>query len=108
MYTKLFTDYLGTIEEVPIRIYIILYVYPSSQQLFILRFHEALVLGDRLKLSMDNRNQTRSHGFTSFNVLRQFDKKYIHSIVRIEKKPEDTITLPISLRGVISYLHKLS
>mgnify|MGYP001233249372 CR=1 FL=1 len=74
---------------------------PGEQ--LILECNEALVFGDRLKSSLINPNQLRANGVTVSDISRQFDKKSTHSTLGIDQRGR-MVDLPLSLRGIISYL----
>ena len=101
---KPFSEELGAIEEVPIGSVLTAYTHPSTGECFILRFNEALIFGDRLQSSLINPNQIRAHGATVSDVPKQFDSTSTHSIVGIEERKGQTINLPLSLKGIISFL----
>ena len=86
---KPFSDNLGAIEKLPIWTVDTSYVHPISGERFTLIFHEALIFEDTLKSSLIN---------------LKFDKTSSYSFVGIEEKTGDIINLPLSLRGIISYL----
>ena len=100
---KPFSDDLGTIEEVPIGTAATAYVHPKTGETIILVFNEALIFGDKLKSSLINPNQMRSHGVTVSDVPKQFDIKSTHSITGLDER-NVMVDLPLSLRGIISFL----
>ena len=101
---KPFSEELGAIEEVPIGSVLTAYTHPSTGECFILRFNEALIFGNRLQSSLINPNQIRAHGATVSDVPKQFDRTSTHSIVGIDDRKGQTIDLPLSLKGIISFL----
>ena len=101
---KPFSDDMGTIEKVIICSVRTVYVHPSSGELFVLRFNEALIFGDRRKSSLINPNQIKVHDATVSDFPRKVDRTSSHSIVGVDDRKGQAVRLPICLRGVISYL----
>ena len=80
------------------------YVHPSLGKSIILRFNEALIFGDRLKFYLINPNQIRDHDATVSDVPKQFDRASSHSVIGVDCRKGQSVSLPLCLRGIISYL----
>ena len=77
---------------------------PTSREIFTLILHDALIFEGTLGYSLINQNQIQTHGDTFSDVPRKFDEKSTYSLVGIRDKTGESINLPLSLTGIISYL----
>jgi hypothetical protein len=73
------------------------WVDPRTKHLFLLVLNECLYFGDRLNNSLICPNQLRANGVIVHDVPSQFDIKSTNSI------KVDDITIPLQLRGAVSY-----
>lgn len=71
---KSFSDDLGTVEEVPIGLVLISYVYPLWYNTFIIIFNEVLLFWDKLKYFLINSNQIREYRASVYDVPKQHNK----------------------------------
>ena len=93
-----FKDDYAPAWNVPVATVAILWHDPKNGQPYILIIHEALYFGDRMSHTLLMPNQLHANGLLVQDVPQQFDANSLHSIV----VPKLGITIPLSLRGVIS------
>ncbi|KAI2491468.1 Reverse transcriptase (RNA-dependent DNA polymerase) [Fragilaria crotonensis] len=86
------------LEDIPIATVATAYDCPSTGKTYILVINEALYFGDKMKHSLLCPNQLRAHGLKVHDCPRQYDSDSTHSI----HIPESDLTIPLTLRGVIS------
>ena len=99
---KPFTDELSSVQEIEIGSGETAYTC-SNGETYILIINEGLIFGDRLENTLLTPNQMRSNGITVEDTPTQFDRRSRHTIVGADDHGDD-VTLPLTLRGVISYL----
>lgn len=87
---------VGTVETV--------YTHPTTGEAFILVINQALIFGDKIQNSLLTPNQMRSNGVTVSDVPKQFDSSSAHAIIATVDDNGEKVTLPLRLRGVISFL----
>ena len=91
------TEY-NSIEDVPIATVATAYDCPVTGRVYVLVINEALYFRDKMHHTLLCPNQLRAHGLKVDDCPRQYDKNSTHSI----SIPDTDLTIPLSLRGVIS------
>ena len=102
MNVKPFTDELSPVQEIEIGSGETAYTC-SNGETYILVINEGLIFGERLENTLLTPNQMRSNGTTVEDTPTQFDRRSRHAIVGTDDHG-DEVTLPLILRGIISYL----
>jgi len=97
-----YADHYGPVTNVPITKVATAYDHPVSGETYILVFGQALYMGNSMDHTLICPNQARNNGVVVDDVPRHLshDNSSTHSIYF----PEEDICLPLSLRGIISYL----
>jgi hypothetical protein len=97
-----FSDQYALMEKVPVAKVVTAYDHPETRETFILVFGQALYLGDKLDHSLSCRNQARHNGVVIDDVPKHLshDGQSTRSLFF----PQENIRIPLSLRGVISFL----
>ena len=86
-------------QNIPIGTVATVWVHPRTGVAYLLVIHEALFFGDRMAHTLLNPNQLRAHGLAVYDTPTQFDLGSPHHI----HDPVTDVTIPLYLRGVISY-----
>ena len=68
--------------------------------------NQGLIFGDNISNFFLPPNQMRAHGVTFSNILKKFDSSLTHAVIDNVDDGDGQITLPLKLKGVISYLDK--
>eukprot|EP00536_Pseudo-nitzschia_multiseries_P018880 jgi/Psemu1/57794/gm1.57794_g len=102
-----FSEEYKPIKKIPIGSCAMAWTNPTSGQVYIIVFHQALYFGDKLKNSLICPNQVRDCNFNSVEETpRQFDPRSKHGIT-IQTPMEDDdpkkVFIKLSMRNVISY-----
>jgi hypothetical protein len=97
-----FSDQYAPMEKVPVAKVGTAYDHPETGETFILVFGQALYLGDKLDHSLICPNQARHNGVVVDDVPKHLshDGQLTHSLFF----PQENMRIPLSLRGVISFL----
>ena len=74
---------------------------PKTGHPIMLIMNETLYFGDKLPHSLINPNQLRANGLKVEDCPKQFDRTSSHSIF----VPDEDLTIPLQLSGVISRFH---
>jgi hypothetical protein len=90
----------NSIENVPIATVATAYDCPATGRVYVLVINEALYIGDKMHHTLLCPNQLRVHGLKVDDCPKQYDKSSTHSIM----VPDNNLTMPLSMRGVISGL----
>eukprot|EP00536_Pseudo-nitzschia_multiseries_P015317 jgi/Psemu1/217532/e_gw1.856.41.1 len=102
-----FSEEYKPIKKIPIGSCATAWTSPTSGQVYIIVFHQALYFGNKLKNSLICPNQVRDCNFNSVEETpRQFDPRSKHGIT-IQTPMEDDdlkkVFIKLSMRNVISY-----
>eukprot|EP00536_Pseudo-nitzschia_multiseries_P012928 jgi/Psemu1/210121/e_gw1.523.55.1 len=102
-----FSEEYKPIKKIPIGSCATAWTSPTSGQVYIIVFHQALYFGNKLKNSLICPNQVRDCNFNSVEEIpRQFDARSKHGIT-IQTPMEDDdpkkVFIKLSMRNVISY-----
>uniref|UniRef100_A0A7S4AMF1 Uncharacterized protein n=1 Tax=Pseudo-nitzschia australis TaxID=44445 RepID=A0A7S4AMF1_9STRA len=104
-----FSDDYAPIKKVPIAQCATAWTDPESGVVWILVFDEALYFGDKVRNSLINPNQIRSHAFNKVDdTPRQFDPNSNHGITFVSDVDDKTLFIPLHMDGVISYFALMS
>uniref|UniRef100_A0A7S4ELG1 Uncharacterized protein n=1 Tax=Pseudo-nitzschia australis TaxID=44445 RepID=A0A7S4ELG1_9STRA len=104
-----FLDDYAPIKKVPIAQCATAWTDPESGVVWILVFDEALYFGDKVRNSLINPNQIRSHAFNKVDdTPRQFDPNSNHGITFVSDVDDKTLFIPLHMDGVISYFALMS
>jgi len=97
-----FSDDYEPMKQVPIAKVATAYDDPSTGETYILIFGQALYMGQSLDHTLICPNQARANGVVVDDVPRHlsYDGKSSHSIYF----PSENVRIPLSLKGVISYI----
>lgn len=93
-----FSEEYDAIKDIPIATIATAYECPSSGQVYILIFNEALYFGHRMTHSLLCPNQLRSHGIQVDDTPVQYNESSTHSLYI----PDHDLRIPLSLDGIIS------
>ncbi len=96
-----FSGEYAAMTDVPIVTALTAWTDPKTGRTFILVLNQCLYFGDRLPNSLLNPNQLRANGLTVHDTPQQYDRNSTHSVMIPGTSPT---TLPLRMRGVISYL----
>eukprot|EP00536_Pseudo-nitzschia_multiseries_P001270 jgi/Psemu1/2883/gm1.2883_g len=101
-----FSEEYKPIKKIPIGSCATAWTSPTSGQVYIIVFHQALYFGNKLKNSLICPNQVRDCNFNVEETPRQFDPRSKHGIT-IQTPMEDDdpkkVFIKLSMRNVISY-----
>eukprot|EP00536_Pseudo-nitzschia_multiseries_P006487 jgi/Psemu1/15430/gm1.15430_g len=102
-----FSEEYKPIKKIPIGSCAAAWTNPTSGQVYIIVFHQALYFGDKLKNSLICPNQVRDCNFNSVEETpRQFDSRSKHGITiqtPLEDDDPKKVFIKLSMRNVISY-----
>eukprot|EP00536_Pseudo-nitzschia_multiseries_P005713 jgi/Psemu1/13293/gm1.13293_g len=102
-----FSEEYKPIKKIPIGSCATAWTNPTSGQVYIIVFHQALYFGNKLKNSLICPNQVRDCNFNSVEETpRQFDPRSKHGItIQTPMKDDDPrkVFIKLSMRNVISY-----
>ena len=93
-----FSDEYDSIDDIPIATVATAYDCPTTGQVYVLVFNEALYFGSRMDHTLLCPNQLRDYGLRVEDTPRQYNIDSSHSIL----VPDHQLRIPLTLEGIIS------